>query len=83
MSIVVTCATAKTGSATVRALAALKPQAGFRAVVRSEAKGEEARKLGAEVAVSDIHDAGFADALEGARAVFVMNPIDCQPRSPP
>lgn len=66
-------ATGHTGSVVAKTL--LEKDLPVRVIVRNEEKGEEFAKLGAEVAVADLHDAdALTEALKGGKVFYLMNP---------
>eukprot|EP01112_Ceratiomyxa_fruticulosa_P012244 TRINITY_DN3384_c0_g1_i12.p1 TRINITY_DN3384_c0_g1~~TRINITY_DN3384_c0_g1_i12.p1 ORF type:complete len:293 (-),score=55.69 TRINITY_DN3384_c0_g1_i12:134-1012(-) len=53
----------------------LKDGKKVRAIVRDEAKGEEWKKKGAEIAIADLHDAdSLAKAFTGVEGAYIMTP---------
>ena len=76
---VVSGATGQTGSAVAKTL--LEKGLPVRVIVRSREKGAEFERLGAEVAVADLMDAGeLINALRGAKVLYLMNPPNYQSR---
>ena len=70
---VVSGATGNTGSAVAERL--LEKGLPVRVIVRSQEKGADFAKLGAEVAVADLHDAAtLTEALKGGTVLYLMNP---------
>jgi NAD(P)H dehydrogenase (quinone) len=74
-------ATGNTGGATAREL--LERGFDVRVVMRSEAKAESWRDLGADVALADYRDvASLKRAVAGSKGVFLMNPPPDQEPNP-
>ena len=70
---IVTGATGNTGSAVAKTL--LEKGLPVRVIVRSREKGAPFEKLGAEIAVADLHDAdALTEALKGGTVLYLMNP---------
>lgn len=67
--------TGQVGSAVADELLAARDE--VRVLVRDPAKGEPWSRRGAEVAVTDLRDAGrLSDALRGSAGVFVLLPLN-------
>ncbi|HVE59646.1 MAG TPA: NmrA family NAD(P)-binding protein [Pyrinomonadaceae bacterium] len=70
---IVSGATGHTGAVVAKTL--LKKGLPVRVIVRSQEKGAEFAKLGAEVAVADLQDAeALTEALSGGKVLYLMNP---------
>ena len=70
---VVSGATGQTGSVVAETL--LENGLPVRVIVRSQEKGADFAKLGAEVAVADLHNAeALTEALKGGKVLYLMNP---------
>ena len=70
---IVSGATGHTGSVVAKIL--LEKGLPVRVIVRSEEKGAEFAKLGAEVAIADLQDAdALTEALSGGKGLYLMNP---------
>lgn len=74
---IVSGATGNTGSVVAKTL--LGRGLPVRVIVRSQEKGAAFEKLGAEIAVADLHDAGaLTEALQGGTVLYLMNPPNYQ-----
>ena len=70
---IVSGATGNTGSAVAKTL--LEKDLPVRVIVRSQEKGAQFAKLGAEVAIADLQDAdALTEALKGGKVLYLMNP---------
>lgn len=74
---IVSGATGQTGSAVTKTL--LEKGLPVRAIVRSQEKGAEFERLGAEIAVADLQNAdALTEALKGGKVLYLMNPPSYQ-----
>jgi uncharacterized protein YbjT (DUF2867 family) len=74
---IVSGATGHTGSVAAKTL--LEKGLPVRVIVRSQEKGAEFEKLGAEIAVADLQDAdALTEALKGGKVLYLMNPPSYQ-----
>lgn len=70
-------ATGHTGAVVAKTL--LEKELPVRVIVRSREKAAELEKLGAEIAVADLYDAGaLTEILKDATALYLMNPLAYQ-----